>query len=177
MRETKFLFDKMKKLYPSFEMPDEVDVMAWTEILDGYSQVDILNALKNYRKVVAYNNAPNPATFKNYLPARHYSVEEAKPEVAVIRGDEAITRMSDDIASGNCRHNLYVYKDALSIVLNEWLKDKIPVSEWAQVTEGTRIKLAYENGLFDGFDDALKLACQRKFGRDFEFSSKNDMMN
>lgn len=70
IKNTKFLFEKIKKTYSAFEMPDEVDVMAWTEILDGYSQVEILDAFKNYRKEVIYNRIPSPAEFKRFLPEK-----------------------------------------------------------------------------------------------------------
>lgn len=65
--ETKFLFDKIRKLYPTFVLPDELDIDCWTEILAGKSQDHILAALKAYRKTVEYNQAPTPGTFAKFL--------------------------------------------------------------------------------------------------------------
>lgn len=51
-------------------MPDEFDVECWTEVLKGYTQPQILEALKEYRKNTEYNIPPNPAGIKKYLAAR-----------------------------------------------------------------------------------------------------------
>lgn len=70
LRATKFLLDRVKKLYPTFQYPDEIDVELWTEVLEGHSQTDILEALKAYRRETEYNKAPNPAEFKKFLAAK-----------------------------------------------------------------------------------------------------------
>lgn len=67
LRATKFFLDRVKKLYPTFQYPDEIDVELWTEILEGHSQTDILEALKAYRRETEYNKAPNPAEFEKFL--------------------------------------------------------------------------------------------------------------
>lgn len=69
LRATKFFLDKVKRLYPTFQYPDEIDVELWTEVLGGHSQTDILEALKAYRRETEYNKAPNPAEFKKFLAA------------------------------------------------------------------------------------------------------------
>lgn len=70
LRATKFLLDKIKKLYPTFQYPDEIDVELWSEILAGHSQTEILEALKAYRRDTEYNKAPNPAEFRKFLSQR-----------------------------------------------------------------------------------------------------------
>lgn len=70
LRATKFFLDRVKKLYPTFQYPDEIDVELWTEVLEGHSQTDILEALKAYRRETEYNKAPNPAEFKKFLAAK-----------------------------------------------------------------------------------------------------------
>lgn len=67
--ETEFLFSKIKRLYKNFKLPDQIDIEAWQCVLRGFSQTDILNALKNYRANEEYNCAPNPGMFKKYLQA------------------------------------------------------------------------------------------------------------
>lgn len=73
LRAAEFLFKKMKSLYSTFQYPDELDVELWTEVLDGHSQTEILDALKAYRREVEYNKAPNPAEFKKFLAAKSES--------------------------------------------------------------------------------------------------------
>lgn len=73
LRAAEFLFKKMKSLYSTFQYPDELDVELWTEVLDGHSQTEILDALKAYRREVEYNKAPNPAEFKKFLVAKSES--------------------------------------------------------------------------------------------------------
>lgn len=87
-------------------------------------------------------------------------------------GDIAWQRMADDVKSGNCRNNLYVYKDAERIILDKWLLDEIPASIWAKMTYASKVRNAKEKGLFD-----LREAAQARFGRAFEFPPKNDMTN
>lgn len=88
--ETKFLFDKIKKMYPTFDMPDELDIECWTEILQGYSQDDILKALKSYRKTVEYNQAPTPGTFAKFLREER-NWEENTPVAITFDDDERKT--------------------------------------------------------------------------------------
>lgn len=171
-----FLFTKMKRLYPTFVRPDEIDVMAWTEILEGYSQTDILEALKNYRKNVPYNVAPLPAKFKEYLPERHKHAESTAP-ATLAKGDFAWERMNSDIEAGSCRNNLYVYRDAERIVLNDWLAREIPASIWCKMSYASKLQQAKDKGLLSNFDEALKQAAQARFKRDYEFHSANDIAN
>lgn len=88
--ETKFLFDKIKKMYPTFDMPDEIDIECWTEVLQGYSQEDILKALKSYRKTVEYNQAPTPGTFAKFLREER-NWEENTPVAITFEDDERKT--------------------------------------------------------------------------------------
>lgn len=88
--ETKFLFDKIKKMYPTFDMPDELDIECWTEVLQGYSQEDILKALKSYRKTVEYNQAPTPGTFAKFLREER-NWEENTPVAITFEDDEKKT--------------------------------------------------------------------------------------
>lgn len=171
-----FLFTKMKRLYPTFVRPDEIDVMAWTEILEGYSQTDILDALKNYRKNVPYNVAPLPAKFKEYLPEKYKHAENTAP-ATLAKGDFAWERMNSDIEAGSCRNNLYVYRDAERIVLNDWLCREIPASVWCKMSYASKLQQATEKGLLGNFDEALRQAAQKRFKRDYEFQSANDLEN
>ena len=67
LETTDFLFTKIKKLYPNFIRPDELDIDVWADVLNGFSQTEILNALKAYRATEQYDKAPTPGLFKQYL--------------------------------------------------------------------------------------------------------------
>lgn len=172
-KNASFIFQRMKRLYPTFETPDEVDIQAWVEILEGYSQTEILEGLKNYRKCVPYDKAPNPASFKDYLPAKHKPVAEITASQA--KGDLAWEQMNSDIEAGSCRHNLYVYRMAEKIVLGEWLLEYMPLEVVRKMSYASRLKAATEKGLVYQFADALTQASQRMFGRDYEFQSANEI--
>lgn len=174
LKNTKFIFDKMKKLYPNFEMPDEIDVQVWTEILEGYSQTDILDALKNYRKNVPYNVAPLPAKFKEYLPQKGKH-EQIETTAVLVKGDFAWEQMERDIEAGNCRNNLYIYREAERIILNEWLVEYLPVEVLRKMGYAGKLQRAQEKGLLSNFSEALRQAAQRLLGRDYELQSKNDL--
>lgn len=92
-------------------------------------------------------------------------------------GDIAWQKMADDVKAGNCRNNLYIYKDAERIILDKWLLDEIPASIWAKMTYASKIKNAKEKGLLDRFDESLREASQARFNRPCEFPSKNDLKN
>ena len=173
LKNTKFIFDKMKKLYPSFVMPDELDVEVWTEILEGYSQTDILEALKSYRKNVPYNVAPTPAAFRPFLHHEEKTTGATVAEEA--KADFAWQRMDEDIEKGKCNWNMPTYRMAERIVLEEWLSKEMPVDLWQRMDYYGRVKQAKEKGLFDRFDDALVEASRRKFGKDYQFESENDI--
>ena len=170
-----FVFEKMKKHYPNFETPDDITVGEWVSVLDGYSQTDILEALKTYRKNVPYDVAPSPKNFKEYLPHSHYS--EEVPTSEIIKGDFAWEQMNSDIRVGCCRNNLYVYRDAEKIVLNEWLAEYLPHDAIRKMSYYQKLQQATEKGLLSNFDEALRQASQARFGKDYEFESANDLVN
>lgn len=172
-RTIDFLFAKMKKLYPTFVRPDEIDINAWVQVLDGYSQPEILRALTNYRANVPYDKAPNPASFKDYLPEKHHAVVEEVPAAKCI--DFAWLQMNRDIEAGSCRNNLYVYRDAERIILEDWLLYEVPTEVWSKMSYASRLKVAMEKGLTARFSEALTQAAQKRFGRDYEFLGANEL--
>lgn len=178
LKTTDFLFSKIKRLYPTFVRPDEIDIDCWLEILEGYSQTEILDALKAYRKNCEYNSAPIPGTFKKYLHHKDEQETQTTDAEPVAKcGDFAWERMNADIEAGCCRNNLYVYRDAERIVLNEWLVEYLPLEVVRKMSYGAKVKQAMEKGLFNNFDDAMKQAAQARFGREFEFLCADDLEN
>lgn len=172
LKNTKFIFDKMKKLYPSFEMPDEIDVEVWTEILEGYSQTDILEALKAYRKNVPYNNAPTPAAFRPFLH-HEKEVAAATTPAAPVSDCDGIMLHVKAIQEGRCRHNMPTYKAAVNYILEDLLCRELPVEEWQHMSKAKRYAVAMEKGLFNDFEDILCKVCRERTGKDYEFVSEN----
>ena len=171
-KATGFLFDKIKRLYPTFVRPDELDIEVWTEVLDGYSQTEILDALKNYRKNTPYDRAPNPASFKAFLGEKETRRGE-RPEFVVISPVEQW--MKADIASGNCHHMLNVYQLAVERVMTDKLLEVIPADEFQRMNTFERYKAAQNNGLFN--DDVLREVCLMYYGKEEQFQSENDLKN
>lgn len=172
-KATGFLFDKIKRLYPTFVRPDELDIEVWAEVLEGYSQTDILDALKAYRKNTPYDKAPNPATFKSFL----------QDDIKKTTGSEfvavspAMKLMAADIESGNCKHMINVYEMAVKHVMTDRLIDTIGASEYAKLSYGQKYKTAVNNGLFDDFGATLKKVCFNNYGKEVQFQSENELKN
>ena len=174
-KTTGFLFDKIKRLYPTFVKPDELDIEVWTEILEGYSQVDILEALKAYRKNVPYDRAPNPATFKGFLQGiEKTGTENGKAQNYVSPADQ---RMRADIESGNCHHLIGVYQMAVEYVLTDKLIELVGANEWRKMDYQAKYETAMKNGLFDGFDATLRAVCLKNYEKEEQFQSENDLAN
>lgn len=178
LKATKFLFDKIKRIYPTFEYPDELDVQIWSDVLEGYSQTDILEALKDYRKNVPYDKAPNPGEFKKYLPEKEKTPPppppvDTKPRFTAFAPAEFF--MQRDIELKRCRHNLYIYKQAVDYVINELLLEKIPSDVWRRLSFADKVTAAKNNGLFSRLDDVLVLVSKQRLGRAYEFQSEAEL--
>lgn len=172
-KSASFIFEKMKKIYPTFQTPDEITVGEWIGVLEGYSQTEILDAFKNYRKNVAYNQAPTPGDFKKFLAmvTENKSITEvATHELKLIAPAEQL--MQRDIEAKCCRHLLPVYKRAVDYVLGEMLLKEIPASEWRKMSVATRYGQAVNKGLFGRFSEVLVFICRRDYGKDYQFESE-----
>lgn len=164
LKTTKFLFDKIKKLYPTFAIPDEFDIDCWVEVLEGYSQNDILAALKDYRKTVEYNTPPTPGTFAKFLKEvagfpQKKTLDNSSVDVKPSRFDESNWRywvgvdlarafmMRGQLAGKNIARCFYdrAVKDILAHRV-----DTLPGSSgWSY---GERVKVAFQNNFFDDVD-------------------------
>lgn len=142
--ETKFLFDKIKRIYPTFKIPDELDIDCWTEILDGYSQEEILRALKAYRKTVEYNTPPTPASFSKFLhdengtPAGRvveYKIWDVDPAMGYYERDVA-TKPSEEV------HALLFYRWALNDIISEMV-DTLPNAD--KMSFGQKVAIVRRN--------------------------------
>ena len=173
-KATSFLFDKIKRLYPTFVRPDELDIEVWTEVLEGYSQTEILDALKNYRKNTPYDRAPNPASFKAFLGERETRRGERSEFVAISPAEQW---MEEDIASGNCHHLLNVYQLAYNYLVTDKLLEIMPAEEYHKLNIFERHQVAENNGLFDNREKTLRDVCLMYYGKEEQFQSENDLKN
>lgn len=155
-KTTDFLFTKMKKLYPTFERPDELDVSVWVDILDGYSQTEILDALKAYRKNVPYNVAPLPAKFKEYLPEKHAkaAIPSGKTELPT-----GYWFWKQDGGEHNLKYFLPDYEYAFNLCITTYLQEVIPADVFENASWERRIRLALENGVLNRMSEALQTVC------------------
>ena len=139
------------------------------EVLEGYSQTEILEALKSYRKTCEYNSAPTPASFKKFLH-REVRAEETSERPKYIP-DFAITRMNDDIRNGVNRHLLTVYKLAYDYCITDLLLKDIPLDDWKHMSEYQKHMLAAEKGILGNFDDVLVYICEKYYGKKYQYPS------
>lgn len=155
-KAAEFLFSKIKKLYPTFDVPDELDIEVWLDVLEGYSQTQILDALKAYRRNTEYNSAPIPANFEKWLvqQCKEHPVVDEEPKVKYF--NPAVEFMQRDINLGKCKYTLKVYDRAVDYIINELLLDEVPVSEHGKMDFSTKCANAKDKGLFKDFDDILE---------------------
>lgn len=153
--ETKFLFEKIKRIYPTFSIPDELDIDCWTEVLEGYSQEEILSALKAYRKTVEYNTPPTPASFSKFLHQENgtpagkfieYSIWDVDPARGYYEQDVA-TKPSEEV------HALIFYRWALNDIIAEMV-DTLPNAD--KMSFGQKVAIVRRNGWDETIGDRVE---------------------
>lgn len=152
----------------------------WVDAFKDYDLTDVLISIDEYWEFKNSKTKPNVAQIKAILNAKktEKQKEVSTESMSVAQcGDFAWERMNADIEAGCCRNNLYVYRDAERIVLNEWLVEYLPLEVVRKMSYGAKVKQAMEKGLFNNFDDAMKQAAQARFGREFEFLCADDLEN
>lgn len=172
LKTTKFLFEKIKRIYPSFEIPDEFDVTCWVEILKGYSHDDILAALKHYRKTAEYSAPPVPGTFSKCLKdvATAHFPEYSAREESFAEDDEKNWRTvaKYDLAEGlrirGGNKNLrYWYTAAIREIFAERV-GRLPESRFWDY--GKTVAECFRRGFFDDVDEVAENIRQREaFGK------------
>ena len=168
LKTTKFLFEKIKRIYPSFEIPDEFDVTCWVEILKGYSHDDILAALKHYRKTAEYSAPPVPGTFSKCLKdvATAHFPEYSAREESFSEDDEKNWRevIKTDLAEGlrirGGNKNLrYWYTAAIREIFAERVA-RLPESRFWDY--GKTVAECFRRGFFDDVDEVAGNIRQRE---------------
>ena len=184
-QEILFHMDELYTENPSEEkiirqcQENPVRYQAWVDAFKDYDLSDVLQAIDEYWEFKNSKTKPSVAQIKAKLNARNTEKvrEIAETTAQAAKGDYAWERMNSDFEAGSCRNNLYVYRDAEQIVLNDWLAREIPASIWCKMSYASKLQQAQEKGLLGNFDEALRQAAQKRFKRDYEFQSANDLEN
>lgn len=147
---------------------------AWVDAFKDYDLSDVLQAIDEYWEYKSSKTKPNVAQIKAILNAHKTSLvkETAAPKKELPSPENL---MALDVSTGDCRNNLYVYREAFDICLNQFLPEVIPADVAEHAFYPRNVQLAVENGVFNRFGEAMLMAAQRRFGRDYEFPSANDL--
>jgi hypothetical protein len=149
---------------------------AWVDAFKDYDLPDVLTAIDNFWEFKSSKTKPNVAQIKAILTS--HKAEKLRQAAASAPKKELPTPenlMAQDVAVGCCRNNLYVYREAFDICLNQFLPEVIPADVAEHAFYPRNVQLAVENGVFGRFDEAMLMAAQRRFRRDYEFPSANDL--
>ena len=134
-----------KNYYPNFSLKNDAVIDAWMYALGKFSLREWERAVTIFYSQSKNGYEPKPAQLKEIAEANQRLIADTEVNY---KPDFPLAKFQNDIALGICRHNLYVYRDAEKLV---------------------------SRGLTDDFDEALRLACQERMGREYEFPSKNDL--
>lgn len=171
LRATKFLFEAIKRIYRNFEIPDELDVDCWIDVLRGYSQDSILKALKCYRKTEEFDKAPTPGAFAAYLKGTADRMPIGSPvEVSDhdLPEDDWREIIKTDLADGlrirgGNKNMRFWYARAVKEILAERV-DRLPEARFWDY--GRKVKECFERGFFDDVDEIAENTRQQEiFGK------------
>lgn len=159
------------------ENPEKYEM--WRKAFEEYTIVDLKSAVRRYWTYKNDKTVPKVAHLLAYLEEDHKEdtvktiVAETTAQAA--KGDFAWERMNNDIATGDCKANLYMYRKAEDLIIDTWLLEVIPASEWAKMDRMQKLAQAEKKGLMNRFNEALRIVCLERFDREQEFLSANQM--
>lgn len=149
---------------------------AWRDAFDEYDLSDVLFAIDEFWQYKSNKTRPNVAQIKAILNThKAEKLRQAAESAPKKELPSPENLMAQDVAAGCCRNNLYVYREAFDICLNKFLSEVVPADVAERAFYPRNVQLAVENGVFGRFDEAMLMAAQRRFGRDYEFPSENDL--
>ncbi len=160
-------FDKLDRMVEN--NPERLD--AWEKAFADYDLIDVLNAIDAFWEFKSSKSRPSVVQIKAKLNAREVEkvVTDKVQDKALAPAEQLMNR---DIELKRCRHNLYIYKQAVDYVLSELLLQEIPAGIWRKMRFEGKYAAAKNKGLFDDFDDILVGICRRDLGKDYEFDSE-----
>lgn len=157
----------------------------WKNALESYTLEEIKSAVRRFWTYKNDRTAPKVAQLLVYLQEDHKDDAIAEENKEQTKGmisdsiknyivDPAITQRLQDIADGNCHHNMPDYNEALKLILDQYLPLEVPAAVYAKMGWEAKIKEAKRRGLLGRFNEALKAVSMLKRGREYEFMSAND---
>lgn len=147
-------------------------VAAWNKAFCEYDLADVLTAIDKYWEFKNSKSRPNVTQITASLNAgKAEKVKSDGPYIA--KTDYAAKFMQRDIKLGCCRHLLPVYNQAVRYIAEDLLSREMPVSQWKDLDFAGRVEQAAKKGLFDRLDEVLVMVCRQKYGKDYQFDSKN----
>ena len=151
-------------------------IEAYQKAFADYDLLDIIDAIDRFWEYKSNKSRPTVAQLKAMLNA-HDVVR--KPEQTGSGQSMAFAPaeffMQRDIELKRCRHNLYIYKQAVDYIINELLLEKIPSDVWRKMSFADKVTAAKNNGLFSRLDEVLVLASMQRIGRPYEFQSEAEL--
>ncbi len=153
-KKSDYFFVNIKQIYPTFARPSALDTEVWSELLEPYSEEEIRQSIKAYRKNEDSKFAPTPARFKSYLFRDAPSARKREVNDDLPLSPESYL-MQNDIKAGRCKYFFMTYTRAVEYVLEEKLKSVVKPEEFKGYTRGMKYRQAVEYGLFADFDETL----------------------
>ena len=148
----------------------------WSDAFKDYDLPDVLTAIDNFWEFKSSKTKPNVAQIKAILTShKAEKLRQAAESAPKKELPSPENLMALDISTGDCRNNLYVYREAFDICLDKFLREVVPDDVVDHAFWPRNLQLAVENGVFGRFSEAMIMAAQRRFGRDYEFPSANDL--
>ena len=148
----------------------------WSDAFKDYDLPDVLTAIDNFWEFKSSKTKPNVAQIKAILTShKAEKLRQAAESAPKKELPSPENLMAQDVDAGCCRNNLYVYREAYDICLDKFLREVVPDDVVDHAFWPRNVQLAVENGVFGRFDEAMLIAAQRRFGRDYEFPSANDL--
>jgi hypothetical protein len=152
-----YFYSLLRQIYPNINRPLQLEEQIWAELLESYTEEEILKAVKSFRTDVDTPFPPTPAKLKEYLVHRTSS----KP---TCHGFSLVEHLiQQDQKAGRLVYFYGTYREAVEYVLTEKLRAYMNDDEaFRKLDHQGRVDLAIDYGLFADFDDSLTLVAKRR---------------
>lgn len=154
---------KIEKM--AIKNPERVGM--WEQAFKDYDLTDVLLAIDKYWEFKSNKSRPSVAQLKATLNAREVERKDTSNHDGVKYINPANEFMQRDINLGTCRHTFSEYNEAVNYIINDLLREEMPVSEWVNMDYSKRYNQAMKKGLFNEFDNVLIQVCRKRYGKDY----------
>lgn len=182
MEKTQEILKHIFGLYQDKE-PTDADVInwceknieryeAWKEAFEDYDMLDVFRAIDNYWRYTSNKTKPTVAKLLAMLSTEKEVKKEQRYESTGGKYFNIENQyMQRDKALGiNQEYFLADYRRAVNYIINDLLREKIGNFEYSKLSKDDKVEelsekyaLAMKNGLFNDFDDVLKMLNPKDF--------------